>query len=233
MRTPTTILTILFLIVAASLALSVNVAQAQEASVTITWQLSTNVTGDGTGTILTVDGRSYTQSELSKGLALNDAAGSAGHTVLVTTPIAAGPTKRYVFSAWTGPPLGVSAMSPNGTFTWPTNSSTVTANYVTQYLQTLSYGVSGGGTPSAPSFTANQLGSPFSQILTTSATGYYFDSGSSWTVSPNPLTGSGNSERWQSNQTLNGTIAYHLLPSFFDEFLLHDCWWRFTYSSDC
>jgi hypothetical protein len=207
MRTRTTILTIPFLIVAASLALSMNVPQAQEAPVTVTWQLSINVIGDATGTILTVDGRSYNQSQLSEGLALNDTAGSAGHTVLVTTPIAAGPTKRYVFSTWTGPPLGVSASSPNGTFTWPTNSWTVTANYVTQYLQTLSYSVIGGGAPSAPRFTADQLGSPFSQTLTDSATGCYFDSGSSWTVSPNPLAGSENSERWQSNQTLNGTIS--------------------------
>lgn len=208
MRTRTSILTILFLIVAASLALSMHVAQAQEASVTVTWQLSANVIGDATGTILTVDGRSYNQSQLSEGLAfLNETAGSAGHTVLVTTPIAAGPTKRYVFSTWTGPPLGVSASSPNGTFAWPTNSSTVTANYVTQYLQTLSYSVIGGGTPSAPSFTADQLGSPFSKTLTDSATGYYFDSGSSWTVSPNLLAGSGNSERWQNNQTPSGTIS--------------------------
>jgi hypothetical protein len=206
MRARTNLSTILFLIVAASLALSMNVAQAQEASVRVTWQLSTNVIGDATGTILIVDGRSYTQSELSEGLALNDTADSAGHTVLVTTPIAAGPTKQYVFSTWTGPPLGVSASSPSGTFTWPTNSSTVTANYVTQYLQTLSYSVIGGGTPSAPRFTADQLGSPFSQTLTDSVTGCYFDSGSSWTVSPNPLAGSGDSERWQSNQTLNGTI---------------------------
>jgi len=207
MRTRTTILTILFLIVAASLALSMNVAQAQEASVTVTWQLSSNVIGDTTGTILTVDGRSYTQSELSKGLALNDTAGSAGHTVLVTTPIAAGPTKRYVFSTWTGPPLGVLASSPNGTFTWPTNSSTVTANYVTQYLQTLSYSVIGGGTPSAPSFTADQLGSSFSQTLTNTPTAYFLDSGSFWSVSLNPLAGSENSERWQSNQTPSGTIS--------------------------
>jgi hypothetical protein len=204
-----------------------NVAQAQEASVTVTWQLSANVIGDATGTILTVDGRSYTQSQLSEGLALNETAGSAGHTVLVTTPIAAGPTKRYVFSTWTGPPLGVSASSPSGTFTWPTNSSTVTANYVTQYLQTLSYSVIGGGTPSAPKFTADQLGSPFSQTLTDSATGCYFDSGSSWTVSPNPLAGSENSERWQSNQTLSGTIseAQTLNITYYNQFLVN-----FTYT---
>jgi len=207
MRTRTTILTILFLIVAASLALSMNVAQAQETYVTVTWQLSTNVIGDATGTILTIDGRSYSQSQLSEGLALNEMAGSAGHTVLLTTPIAAGPTKRYVFSTWTGPALGVSAPSPNGTFTWPTNSSTVTANYVTQYLQTLSYSVIGGGAPSAPSFTADQLGSPFSQTLTNTPKTYFLDSGSSWNVSPNPLARSANSERWQSNQTLSGTVS--------------------------
>ena len=84
---------------------------------------------------------------------------------------------------------------------------TVVFTYYHQYLQTLSYSVSGGGTPTAPTYTANRYGSSAPQVLTTSATGYWYDSSSSWSVSPNPLTGSGSSERWYSSQTLSGAIS--------------------------
>ncbi len=206
MRTETTILTILLLTVAVSLFLSMTPLQAQVVSVTVTWQLSINVTGDATGTILPIDNTFYSQYPVSRGLLLTAEDGSTGHRVVATTRVAAGSTKQYVFSTWTSPPPGLLASNPNGTFTWPSKSSAEIANYTTQYGQTLCYTVSGGGTPLAPSFTANQLGSPFSQTLTTSATTYYFDSGSDW-VETDPLTGSGNSERWQSNQTLIGTIS--------------------------
>lgn len=208
MRKRTTILTIPFLIVAASLAVSMNVpqAQAQEAPVTVTWQLSINVLDDATGTILTIDGTPYTQSQFSGGLPLTEMAGSAGHTVVATTPVAGGSTKQYVFSTWTNPPSGLSASSSRGTFTWPSNASIVTANYIAQYLQTLSYSVSGGGSPTAPTFTANQSGSTSSQTLTTTPTGYYFDSGSSWSVT-NPLEDSTDTERWDTSQTTSGTIS--------------------------
>jgi hypothetical protein len=78
--------------------------------------------------------------------------------------------------------------------------------YYHQYKMTLSYSVSGGGSPSAPTFTANQYGSAYGQVLTTGATGYWFDSGSSWNIT-NPLTGSGSTERWQSSQPTSGTVA--------------------------
>ncbi len=75
-----------------------------------------------------------------------------------------------------------------------------------QYFLTLSYSVNAGGSPTAPTFTANQLGSPFGQLLTTPPTGYWFDSGSSWTAT-NPLSPSGSQERWQTNQATTGTVA--------------------------
>jgi hypothetical protein len=206
MRTRTTILTIPFLIVAASLALSMNVPQAQEAPVTVTWQLSINVIDDATGPILTIDDTPYTQSQFSGGLPLTEMANSAGHTVVATTPVAGGSTKQYVFSTWTNQPSGLSASSSRGTFTWPSNASIVTANYIAQYLQTLSHSVSGGGSPTAPTFTANQSGSTSSQTLTTTPTGHYFDSGSSWSVT-NPLEDSTGTERWDTSQTTSGTIS--------------------------
>ncbi len=77
----------------------------------------------------------------------------------------------------------------------------------TQYQLTLSYSVSDGGSGySAPSFTANQFGSLYGQTLTTSAAGYWFDAGSSWTET-NPLGGSGGTERWQTNQAVSGSVS--------------------------
>jgi hypothetical protein len=204
-RTKTAIAATLLIVAAASLVLSVNVSQAQAVPVTVTWQLSINVIGDATGTILTIDGTSYTQSQLSEGLALNETAGSADHTILATSPVTAGSTKQFAFLMWNNPPYGLSASSSSGTFTWPSNASTVTANYIAQYSQTLSYSVSGGGSPTAPTFTANQSGSMFTETLTSTPTGYYFDSGSSWSVT-NPLEDSTGTERWDTSQTTSGTI---------------------------
>ena len=102
--------------------------------------------------------------------------------------------------------------APTGTITSPV---TINPIYYNQYLMTLSYSVSDGGSGySAPTFTANQLGFPYGQVLTTAATGYWFDAGSSWSVSPNPLTGSSSTERWQTNQALSGTISSYQTLAF-------------------
>jgi hypothetical protein len=73
-----------------------------------------------------------------------------------------------------------------------------------QYIQRISYSISGGGTPSPPTFTANQFGSLIGQPITTMVTSYWFDYGSTWAVN-NPLDGSP-SERWYTTQT-SGTIT--------------------------
>jgi hypothetical protein len=85
-------------------------------------------------------------------------------------------------------------------------STTINPMYYHQYKMTLSYLVTGGGSPSAPAFAANQYGSWAGQTLTTSATVYWFDSGSPWNVT-NPLIGSIGAERWQTSQTTTGTIS--------------------------
>src|SRR5271157_5576661 len=98
---------------------------------------------------------------------------------------------------------------------------TVLGSYLTQYYFTLSYSVSGGSGYSAPTFTANQLGSPYGQVLTTSATGYWFDAGASWTET-NPLTGSNSSTRWQTNQPVSGTVssATTIAFTYYHQFLV-------------
>ncbi len=116
-------------------------------------------------------------------------------------------------SSWstTNPLAGSSANerwqsnSASGSVTSTTTQS-VTVFYYHQFLQTLSYSLVGGGSPSSPAFTANQFGSSFGQILTTSATGYWFDSGASWSLT-NPLSASTASERWQTNQAVSGAIS--------------------------
>ena len=72
---------------------------------------------------------------------------------------------------------------------------------------TVSYSLEGGGSPTAPVFHYVLNGVSKSLTLTTTATKVNVDGGSSWSVTPNPLTGSKASERWDSNQALSGTAS--------------------------
>jgi hypothetical protein len=95
----------------------------------------------------------------------------------------------------------------NQPLTGTASSATIVFTFYRQTLQILSYSVSGGGTGySPPTLHANQFGSPTSVTLTTTATKYWFDYGSSWTVT-NPLVGSTSNERWFTTQTTTGSIA--------------------------
>jgi C1A family cysteine protease len=109
-------------------------------------------------------------------------------------------------------PLGGSSSSQrwysNQPLTGTASSTTLVFTFYRQTLQTLSYSVSGGGSGySPPTFQANQFGSPLPVTLTTTATRYWFDYGSTWTAGPNPLSGSTSSERWFTTQTITGTIG--------------------------
>jgi hypothetical protein len=115
-------------------------------------------------------------------------------------------------SAWsvTPNPLGGSSSSQqwysNQPLTGTASSTTLLFTFYRQTLQTLSYSVRGGGTGySAPTFEANQFGSPDTFTLTSTATKYWFDYGSSWTVT-DPLAGSSASEQWSTTQPTSGTI---------------------------
>ena len=72
------------------------------------------------------------------------------------------------------------------------SSATTAFAYYHQYLQTLSYSVS-GGSPSAPSATGTSLGVAYVPSLTTTATGYWFDASGSITFSTSV---GGTGERW-------------------------------------
>lgn len=87
------------------------------------------------------------------------------------------------------------------------SASTIVFTFYHQFLQTLSYGLAGSppGSPTAPSFTANQFGSPTPEVLTGTATSYWFDA-APWSVT-NPLGGSTPSEQWATSQPASGTIS--------------------------
>jgi hypothetical protein len=85
-----------------------------------------------------------------------------------------------------------------------TTTSTTTQPQVTM---TVSYSVVGGGSPSAPVFHYALEGVAKSLTLTKTPTKVSVDSGSAWSVTPNPLGGSTTSQRWYSRQALSGTTS--------------------------
>jgi hypothetical protein len=131
------------------------------------------------------------------------------------TPTLTGTATAYWLdsgSTWSvANPLGGSSSSER----WDTSqtvsgtvsaSQTTTFTYYNQYSFTLSYAVSGGGSPTAPTLTAKQFSASYTPTLSTTGTQYWLDAGQSWSIT-NPLTGSSSSERWDSGQTSSGTVS--------------------------
>lgn len=94
-------------------------------------------------------------------------------------------------------------------YTTTTAGGTDTKSYTLNELasESFQYAVSGGGSPSAPtiSFTQNNVATTFTLKLT--PTTKLLDFASAWSVSPNPLTGSGSTERWFASSGLSGTAS--------------------------
>ncbi len=86
------------------------------------------------------------------------------------------------------------------------SGSMVVVPYYLQVAWTLAYSVSGGGSPTAPLFTGLQSGTAFSPTIRSMPTAYWFDYGSSWSVT-NPLSSSTSSERWITSQTGAGAVS--------------------------
>ncbi|MCX6649829.1 MAG: PQQ-binding-like beta-propeller repeat protein [Candidatus Bathyarchaeota archaeon] len=111
-----------------------------------------------------------THSSTTSTITFTGVAPGTGYSYSVSTVGVSG-NERYVSSPDSGT-LDVSSDTPRS------------ITYYHQHKMTLSYSITGGGSPTtASTFTANQLGSSFSQPLTTTATDYWFDSGSIWSVS--------------------------------------------------
>jgi hypothetical protein len=91
----------------------------------------------------------------------------------------------------------------------PSNDVTLGATFTAaaQVTMTVSYSVVGGGSPSAPVFHYVLNGVAQSLKLTKTANAISVDTGSAWSVTPNPLGGSTASLRWYSAQALSGTAS--------------------------
>jgi hypothetical protein len=86
------------------------------------------------------------------------------------------------------------------------SGSVVVVPYYFQVAWTLAYSMSGGGSPAAPLFSGLQNGVKFSPTLMSMSISYWFDYGSSWSVT-NPLSSSNSSERWITSQTDAGAVS--------------------------
>ena len=84
--------------------------------------------------------------------------------------------------------------------------NTYSEAYTHQFKFTLSYSISDSSLPTAPTLTSTQFGGSYTPSLTGTATDYWLDSGFSWAVD-NPLSDSAGSERWQTTQTVSGTVS--------------------------
>jgi len=96
-------------------------------TVTIIFQLS-GVGSDASGTIITIDGTGYSYSHLPKSFTWT--VGST-HSVSATITVPTGSGKRYFWTGWTN---GDGLSGPSGTYTVPSSSQTVTANYKTFFF---------------------------------------------------------------------------------------------------
>lgn len=121
-----------------------------------------------------------------------DGSGNIAGTMLVGTNIPTGPQKFWVYDVSSD-----------------RNSASVQLTItILQVTMTVSYAIIGGGTGySAPTFNYVQYGLSKTKTLTTTAVGVSVDSGSTWSVTPNPLAGSTSIEQWIASQPTSGTAS--------------------------
>ncbi|MDA4122917.1 MAG: YncE family protein, partial [Thaumarchaeota archaeon] len=139
--------------------------------------------------------------------------GSPAAPALICTQLgssgACGTLGLFTSAIWVDSGGSYSATNPTtgstGTERWDSNAAsgvissggvTIAVSYYHQYLQTLSYSVIGGGSPTSPTASGLEFGSAYTPSLTGSPTGYWFDA--TGTVSfTDPISGGAN-EQWSS-----------------------------------
>jgi hypothetical protein len=139
--------------------------------------------------------------------------GASENTPLTGTPTAITVDKGSAWSV-TPNPLTGSGLAERWFSSQPlsgkaSSSATIVFTFYHQYNETVSYGIVGGGSPAAPSFTADQFGKSVAEKLTLTAKGakwYWFDAGSPWSVT-NPLSSSSKSQQWITTQPTSGTVT--------------------------
>jgi len=168
------------------------------------WRIEKRVLGDQT---------LITGVSSGSGTVNPNCAGPTGCPEDVGSPISvtAAPSSGSSFSSWTVSGASCSGGSASNpcTFTMPNNAVTVSATFTTvsTVTMTVSYSMVGGGNPTAPVFHYVLGGVSKSLTLTKTGKAVSVDAGSPWSVTPNPLTGSGSSQRWFSSQALTGTAS--------------------------
>jgi Thermopsin len=135
--------------------------------------------------------------------------GAVQTALIGTTPV--------VYDLDSGSAWSVTSQLPGSGATerWGTNQTTAgtagsvlteSITYYHQYLVSISYSVSGGGSGySAPALSAVQFGSTASLSVGTSPASYWIDSASAYSLT-NPLAGSSYSERWFASGA-QGSVA--------------------------
>ena len=134
-------------------------------------------------------------------------------TLLTASEPSATPPTRFVFAG------AVTALSFSVCSSGTCASAWSFSNYF-QWQISASYSLVGGGSPTPPEFACQSGGSPSSAFLTQSAASIWADNGCSWTVTPNPLTGSGSTERWETQSATSGVIAgsQTVAPVFYSQY---------------
>jgi hypothetical protein len=130
---------------------------------TVTFSAS-GLSSDASGTILTVDGVSYSYSQLPKSFTWD--VGSS-HSFSWSSPVSAGSGKQYVWTSCSG-----LSTSQSGSITVPSGGGSITASYKTQYYLTMQVG--GGSGSVSPSSGWYDAGASVS-ISATASSGYAFD----------------------------------------------------------
>jgi len=151
------------------------------------------IPGDAVLSCITTSDVAYSGVCIGQGNA--DSNGNSVGTMLVGTNIPVGPQAFWVADTSKNPPVHSNLLQ----LTITSGSTTVT--------MTVSYSVVGGGSPAAPVFLYVLNSVSNSLTLTKAAKTMSVDAGSTWSVTPNPLGGSGSSQQWYSTQELTGTAS--------------------------
>ena len=129
----------------------------------------------------------------------------SGQSWSVTNPLGgSNSTEQWAVQMASGTVSSSSPTTAGGSFVF---------TFYNQYGFILSYLITGGGSPTAPTLTSTQAGSVHTSALTGSPVTYWLDSSASWSLT-NPLGGSGSSERWDTSQTVSGTVGGTVTTAF-------------------
>ncbi|TLX92752.1 MAG: hypothetical protein E6K96_10145 [Thaumarchaeota archaeon] len=93
----------------------------------------------------------------------------------------------------------------SGTLGRVTASQSISPVFYHQFALTVSYQVSGGGTPLAPTISSVEFDSSYEVGMSTVPAQYWLDAGARWNAT-NPLPGSSSEERWFSESQASGTV---------------------------